>query len=67
MIKAKITKQNGKQVILLGIDKENVKRLRKNKPIYIKGSDLLIDDDICIAYGNTLEDIMKEFNIPGIN
>ncbi len=50
--------------LILGIDSENVKRLKDNKPIKVKGSDLGIDQDIFIVYGDTLADIQKELNIP---
>lgn len=63
MIKAKTI--NGS--VLLGIDRENIKRLQDNKPIRVKGSELGIDHDIFIVYGETLDDIAKEFNLPAIN
>jgi len=62
MIKARI-----KNNVLLGVDKENVKRLKQGKPIRVKGSDLGIEVDIFIVYGNTLSDIQKEFNLPSVN
>ena len=52
------------KLILLGLDAENVKRLKDNKPIKIKGSDVSLDKDIYIIYGETLEDIQKELSLP---
>lgn len=59
MIKAKIG-----NTLLFGIDSENVKRLKEGKPIHIKGADVQLDCDIFIAYGDTLKDIAKEFDLP---
>jgi hypothetical protein len=49
--------------ILLGIDKENVKRLKKGSPILVKGDDIGLKEDIIIAYGDTLKNITDELNI----
>ena len=50
--------------ILLGLDKTNVKRLKQGQPIFIKGSDIGLEKDIYILYGNSLKDIQKECNLP---
>lgn len=52
--------------VILGIDKENVKRLQEGKPIRVTGSDLGIANDIFIVYGKTLDDIQKELQLPSI-
>ncbi len=62
MIKARIENR-----ILLGIDEENVKRLKEGKPILVKGKYLAIEYDIIIAYGKTLDQISKDFNLPKVN
>ena len=62
MLKLK-TKDNK---ILLGIDSENVKRLKQGKPIRVKGSEIGIENDIYIAYGETIQDILNELGIAGI-
>ena len=67
MIKAKISGHGGRDVVLLGIDAENVKRLQEGKPIMIQGQHLLVDLDILIVYGQTLEEIAKEYNLPAVN
>lgn len=59
MIRAKTEKGT----VLLGIDKENVKRLKEGKPIYVKGDSIGIENDICIAYGDSLQDIAEEFGL----
>lgn len=58
MIKAKFKGVNG-DIIVLGIDAENVKRLKDGKPIHVKGTDIDTDSDIYIVYGHTLDDIAK--------
>lgn len=60
MIKAKYGNNN----ILLGVDKENIKRLTEGKPIRVRGKELEIEHDIFIVYGDTLDDIAKELNLP---
>lgn len=45
--------------IVLGLDKENIKRLTGGQPIHIKGKDLKIIEDVYIIYGPTLADIAK--------
>lgn len=57
----KIKTKDGK--VILGLEKENIKRLKQGKPIHIKGSDLGIENDIYIVYGNTKNDIMKDLNL----
>ena len=56
MIKARLS--NG--VFLLGIDAENVRRLKADQPILISLSQLGGTDDIAIVYGETLESIVDE-------
>ena len=53
--------------ILLGVDKENIKRLTEGKPIRVEGKELGIPYDIFIIYGETLKDIARELNLPQIN
>jgi len=60
----KIKMSNGK--ILIGLDKENIKRLTSGQPIKVKASDLGLQNDIFIAYGEKLQDILDELNIPGV-
>lgn len=62
MIKAK--SKDG--LIILGIDKENVKRLQEGQPIYVRGQDLAIANDIVIVYGETTAAIQKDLNIPPV-
>ena len=60
MIKVKTTDNK----IILGIDKENVNRLQKGKPIRVHGNELGIKQTIFIVYGDTLDDIVEELGLP---
>lgn len=45
---------------ILGIDAENVKRLKEGKPILVSLAELGGHDDVLIVYGETLQDIARE-------
>lgn len=45
---------------ILGIDAENVKRLKEGKPIVVSLAELGGHDDVLIMYGETLQDIVRE-------
>ena len=66
MIKARYTSETGEETILLGIDAENVKRLKDQKPILVRGAELDIDYDIWIVYGDTLEEIVDKYRLPSV-
>lgn len=56
MIRARLN--NG--TFLLGIDAENVKRLKAGKPIVVSLAELGGKDDVMICYGETMADIIQE-------
>jgi hypothetical protein len=56
MLRARLS--NG--VFILGIDAENVKRLKDGKPILVSLAELGGHDDVMIMYGDTLLDIQDE-------
>jgi hypothetical protein len=56
MLRARLS--NG--LFILGMDAENVRRLKMGEPIVISLAELGGTDDICIMYGETLDDIKKE-------
>lgn len=64
MIKVKI--KNGP--IILGLDWENLKRLKEpgTNTIIVKGSDLGIEYDFYIVVRETLDEIMEELKLPRI-
>lgn len=45
---------------ILGIDAENVRRLREGKPIVVSLAELGGSDDVVIMYGETLQHIARE-------
>lgn len=47
-------------LIILGIDAENVRRLKAGQPILKSLAQHGGTDDIAIVYGDTLDDIQKE-------
>lgn len=47
-------------VFILGLDAENIKRLKQGKPILVSLAELGGTDDVLIMYGDTLDDIAKE-------
>lgn len=56
MLKARLS--NG--VFILGLDAENIKRLKEGRPIMVSLAALGGTDDIAIMYGETLSDIQAE-------
>lgn len=56
MIRARAS--NG--TFILGIDAENVKRLKDGKPILVSLAEMGGKDDVLIMYGETLQDIQRE-------
>lgn len=47
-------------IFILGIDAENVKRLKAGKPILVSLAELGGQDDVLICYGDTLADLQRE-------
>lgn len=45
---------------ILGIDAENVKRLKDGKPILVSLAELGGHDDVLIVYGETMQHIMRD-------
>lgn len=49
--------------IILGLDKDNERRLRAKDPILIRGESLGIEYDIMLCYGDTLKEVADQFGI----
>jgi len=60
MIKATMRTKEGKDILLLGLSGENVRRLKDGKPIHINGSEMGLGNDIVIMYGETEAHLYKE-------
>jgi hypothetical protein len=56
MLRARMS--NG--VFILGLDAENLKRLKAGKPILVSLAQIGGKDDVLIMYGDTIQDIKKE-------
>lgn len=62
MLKAVATKPDGTKVLILGVDKGNVKRLRKGQPILVRGGEVGIGPvEIVIHYRETLRQLQADF------
>lgn len=48
-------------LVLLGINDENVQRLQQGEPVHVKGEQLGLDQDIVIAYHEDLNALASEF------
>lgn len=71
MMKAIANTTDGKQVVLLGLTLDNVRRLVNGKPVLVHGRDLKDGGfpehiDIVIMYGDDIESIMGELSEAGI-
>ena len=56
MLRARLS--NG--LFILGLDAENVRRLKAGKPILVALAEMGGTDDVAIMYGDTLADIQRE-------
>lgn len=59
MIKAGMIKRDGGKVALLGITKENVRRLQMGDPINVDLTPLGVPGELVIIYGETLLQLQK--------
>ena len=52
----------GRRIVLLGIDKENVRRLKNDEPIKVSLDEMRIPEniDVYICYGDTLDDLVEK-------
>lgn len=58
MLKARSTNGN-RTLITLGLEAENIKRLKEGKPIHLHCDDLGFVGELLIFYGETQEDCVK--------
>lgn len=68
MIRALATTRSGRRLLVLGIDRENVRRLTGGDPIYVQGNahGLDLDVDVVVAFGEELQDILDEITSAGV-
>lgn len=51
---------DGRKFVLLGIDKENVRRLTNGQPIRCSAESVGIERDVIVVYGESLQKITDE-------
>lgn len=66
MIRAVVTRSNGRRVLVLGIDDVNVKRLTEGQPIHVDGLLEGLNFEVIILYGSTLQDIVEDLRKTGL-
>lgn len=66
MIRAVATKVDGSKLLVLGITKENVERLKQGRPIHVEGAPMGVDTSVVIYYGETARDLIKQLKDAGI-
>lgn len=63
MIKAIARREDGDELLILGLSKGNIEKLKENLPICFKKQDLKgCKYDVLIVYGDTEEAIVNELN-----
>lgn len=61
MIRMHAITEDGIHLIILGLSEDNVRELKKKRPIIVKGSTVNVPDvDVLIMYGETEYDITEE-------
>lgn len=66
MIRALMTTKDGRPMLLLGIEAENVKRLKEGQPIHVNGREDDLPIDVVIMYGETLQDVLDDLVKAGV-
>ncbi|MFY3742114.1 MAG: hypothetical protein HMLIMOIP_002578 [Candidatus Nitrosomirales archaeon] len=66
MIKGRV-RMGTRELIVLGLDAESIRRLKDNKPILFKGEEIGIPNiNFTILVGDTLDDIKEDLRCLGI-
>lgn len=60
MIKAKVTTDDGKNILVFGISAENITKLQEGNPIQIDLTEMGLDGEMLIFYGETTGDLIKK-------
>lgn len=68
MLKAIAIQEDGRKVVILGIDARNVRRMKEGDPIHVKGEELGLTEikSIVIAYGETMDALVGEMRAHGM-
>lgn len=65
MLKLKGTKPDGREFILLGLERRNIERLIEGDPILVKGEQLGVTIDVLIFFGETKEAMIASLEAGG--
>jgi hypothetical protein len=67
VIRAVATKKDGSKLLLLGLEDENIRRLKEGQPISVQGEPLgLPGIEVVLLHGPTAQDIVAKFEAAGI-
>jgi hypothetical protein len=64
VIKARLTTEDGRGVLILGLSEGNIQQLKAGKPIMFDASAFGVDGEVYIMYGKTELDICNELKLP---
>lgn len=57
---------DGREFVLLGVDRENITRLTAGKPIICRAESVGIERDVMVVFGEGLQDVADELAKTGI-
>lgn len=66
MIKAKATLKDGRPLIVLGLSKMNLKKLKEGYPIKFNLNEIDLEGEVLIFCGKTEQHILRDFEKAGI-
>jgi hypothetical protein len=68
VIRAVTTGPDGRRLLILGVDDENIKRLTSGQPLHVEGDPLGIPGiTVVIMHGHSLQDVLDELKTSGVD
>jgi hypothetical protein len=67
MIRAVLTQGNGRKMLILGIDDENVRRLTSGQPIHCKGETVGLEVDVVVWHEHSTGEIVESMRQHGFD
>lgn len=58
---------DGRRLAILGIDAHNIERLKAGLPLWCHGSEMGIDCDIAVMYGDTQAELLRQMKAAGLD
>lgn len=65
MIKATGTRADGTPVLIIGVSEANVQEMKKGRPLRCDGSEVNLDIDVVVIYGETEESLVDDLRSIG--